>query len=279
MGARRVARCRVFAFLALAAGLSLARPAPAPGAAAVPPANAIAIELAGHKAVYELALDKARADVAGASGTMTYEVVDACDGWAVHQRLLMTITNRDGQDIEMVSEYTTWESKDGKQLRFRMRQTTEQAVTTDVAGEAELDPSGGGVARYTMPEGQTRELGKGTLFPMAHTEAIIRAAMAGKRFITLPVFDGTGAEGAQDSTVAVASWGGPQPGKWPVLSGLASGRVHVAFFDQSAATQQPDYEVSMRYWANGVADDLVMDFGDFSMRGKLTALTLQPKGC
>ncbi len=265
MGARRV-----IAFLALAACASLARPAPAPAAA---------IELAGHKAVYDLTLDKVRGDVTGAGGTMSYEVVDACDGWAVHQRLNMTITNRDGQDIEMVSDYTTWESKDGRQLRFRMRQTTEQAVTTDVAGEAELDGAGGGTVRYSQPEGQTKALGKGTLFPMAHTEEIIRAAMAGKRFIALPLFDGTGAEGAQDSTVAVASWGGPEPGRWPDLAKLASGRVHVAFFDQAGNSQQPEYEVSMRYWANGVADDLLMDFGDFAMRGRLSTLALQPKGC
>jgi len=278
MGARRVARFRVFAFLALAGALSLARPAPVPAAAAVPP-KASTIDLAGHKALYELTLDRARGDVTAATGTMSYEVVDACDGWAVHQRLMMTLTNRDGQDIDMLSEYTTWESKDGKALRFRMRQTTEQAVTTDVAGEAELDPATGGVVRYTTPEGQKRELAKGTLFPMAHTEAIIRAAMAGKKFLALPLFDGTGTDGAQDSTVAVANWGGPEPGKWPELAGLQSGRVHVAFFDQSAGTQQPDYEVSMRYWANGVADELVMDFGDFAMRGKLSTLALQPKGC
>ena len=40
---------------------------------------------------------------------MGYEVIDACDGWAVRQRLQMTVTNRDGQDIEMVSDYATWE--------------------------------------------------------------------------------------------------------------------------------------------------------------------------
>jgi hypothetical protein len=160
-----------------------------------------------------------------------------------------------------------------------MRQTTDQAVTTDVAGDAELEAGGGGEVHYTQPQGQTRTLAKGTLFPMAHTEAIIRAAMAGKRFIALPLFDGTGADGAQDSTVAVAHWGGPEAGKWPGLAELASGRVHVAFFDQSGTSQQPEYEVSMRYWANGVADDLLMDFGDFAMRGKLSTLKLQPKGC
>ena len=32
----------------------------------------------------------------------------------------------------------------------------------------------------------------------------------------------------------------------------------------------------MRYWENGVADDLRMDFGDFVMDGKLTQLKLPP---
>ena len=55
-----------------------------------------------------------------ATGSMAYEVQDACDGWATSQRLQMTLTNRDGQDVQMLSEYTTWESKDGLKLRFRM---------------------------------------------------------------------------------------------------------------------------------------------------------------
>ena len=63
------------------------------------------------------------------------------------------------------------------------------------------------------------------------------------------------------------------------LSALASGRVHVAFFDRDAASQQPDYEVSMRYWDNGVADDLSMDFGDFVMKGTLSELAVLPPGC
>ena len=56
---------------------------------------------------------------------MGYEVTDACDGWAVRQRLTMTITNADGQDIQMASDYATWESKDGLKFRYHMRQTTD----------------------------------------------------------------------------------------------------------------------------------------------------------
>ena len=239
------------------------------------------VPLAAHRALYQLTLNQARgAEVAGASGTMAYEVLDACDGWATRQRLQMTVTNRDGQDIQMLSDYTTWESKDGLSMRFRLRQTTETAVTSEVAGDASLERTGGpGEVRYTVPEAATKRLPEGTLFPMVHTEAILVAARVGKKFITLPLFDGTSEKGAQDSSVAIVNWNGPKPGKWPELSGLSNGRVHVAFFDRDAASQQPDYEVGMRYWDNGVADDLDMDFGDFVMKGTLSQLTVLPPGC
>jgi len=150
-------------FVALLMGATLLMGS-GPAAAADP-----AAPLAAHRALYQLTLDQARGtDVAGATGTMAYEVVDACDGWATRQRLQMTVTNRDGQDIEMLSDYTTWESKDGLNMRFRMRQTTETAVTSEVAGSATLEHTGGpGEAQYTAPETATRKLPAGTLFPTA----------------------------------------------------------------------------------------------------------------
>ncbi|MBN8909632.1 MAG: DUF1849 family protein, partial [Rhodospirillales bacterium] len=41
----------------------------------------------------------------------------------------------------------------------------------------------------------------------------------------------------------------------------------------------PTYEVGMRYWENGVADNLQMDFGDFVMDGKMSELKPLPKRC
>ena len=243
---------------------------------------ASAMELAAHRAFYTLTMGSARSgDIAAASGKMAYEVIDACDGWAVRQRLEMTITNREGQDVQMVSDYTTYESKDGKQLRYRMRQTTDTAVTSEDAGEATIAKPGesGGSAHYTTPQDVTKKLPDGTLFPMAHTSAILAAAEAGKKILALPLFDGTSPDGAQDSSIAIVGWNPPSPTKWAELSALPSGRVHVAFFDRGAAAQQPDYEVGMRYWANGVADDLEMDFGDFVMKGKLVDFQPQKPAC
>jgi hypothetical protein len=244
-------------------------------------ADATPLALAAHRAVYALSLQSARGDVVAASGTMAYDVTDACDAWAVRQRLKMTLTNRDGQDIEMVSDYTTWESKDGLKLRFRLRQTTEDAVSSELSGKASLSHTGGtGVATYDMPPDTTRDLPAGTVFPMAHTELLLQAARDGKKFIALPLFDGTSPEGAQNSGVAITGWDKPEANKYPELAALPSTRVHIGFFDRGKHAQLPDYEVGMRYWANGIADDLSMDFGSFVMHGALTSLELPARpGC
>ena len=260
--------------------LALTLPIQARAAEPVPPA--------AHRAVYALTLETNRGgDMNGARGTMAYELTDACDGWATRQRLALTLTNRDGQDIEMISDYATWESKDGLSMRFRMRQTTDTAVTEQAEGDARLDaPGGTGTIHYTVPEERDMAIPKGTVFPMAHTEAILNAAEAGQKFIGLPIFDGTGTKGAQDSSIAIINWGPSPSAPDPVLAALSSGRVRIAFFDRVKAagatekpTGSPDYEVGMRYWSNGVADDLHMDFGDFVMQGKLKEFALQPPHC
>ena len=245
-------------------------------------AHADSAGLAAHQAAYALTLDSSQdGGVTAVTGEMAYEVTDACDGWAVRQRLQMKVTNREGTDIDMVSDYLTWESKDGTKLNFRMKQMTDTAVTEQVEGSATLEPNGGpGTIHYTMPSVKTTELPPGTLFPMAHTAAIIAGAEAGQKFITLPLFDGTGADGAQSTSIVVASWDKePSAAPYPQLAELPSGRVRVAFFPRNKDAISPDYEVGMRYWSNGVADALNMDFGDFVVNGKLKSFTMPPSHC
>ncbi len=246
---------------------------------AVPPTP-----LAAHRALYTLTLDTDNngtgSDVVGANGRMGYDVIDACDGWATHQQLDMMVVNSDGQNIHMVSDYTTWEAKDGLSFRFHTRQTTDDAVTSQIDGDAKVDgPGGPGTVHYTSPKDTTQPLPPGTLFPMAHTAALLAAARAGKKFIALPLFDGTSEDGAEDTSVVVLNTRPPEATPYPLLSSLPSARVHLAFFERTPGSITPDYEVSMRYWENGVADALRMDFGDFVMDAKLSELTPQPHHC
>jgi hypothetical protein len=56
--------------------------------------------------------------------------------------------------------------------------------------------------------------------------------------------------------------------------------VHIAFFDRTSDSETPTYEIGMKYYANGVADTMVMNFGEFSMDGALDQFELRaPARC
>jgi hypothetical protein len=284
-------RSLLAATVTLGAALALTGPAPAQQPAP-PPANQAPASLPGaqdmvaHRAAYRLTFDKARdnSDVARADGVMLFEVLDACDGWASRQRLTMRLQDRDGQTLETASDYATWESKDGRRLRFSLTQMTAGAVSSRISGEATLQPDGTGVANYEQPRAAQETLPAGTLLPMAHTLRAIAAARSGQRLLNLPLMDGTSEDGAQDSTTILSQWNREAEAKprFPLLANQESGRMRIAFFgkdNNGGGASSPDYEVGLRYYANGVADELNMDFGEFAVNGRLETLEAVPGGC
>jgi len=257
-------------------------------AAPVPAGQPIeARHLAPHRAAYRLGLERVRqsGNIARAEGAMLYELVDACDGWATRQRFSLTIADQDGTEIETASDYSTYESKDGRRLRFTLTQMTQGAVTSRIAGEAELAADGTGTVRYTEPEVKEERLPPGTLLPNAHTVITLNAARQGRRLVVAPLLDGTSEDGAQDSTTVLSAWDAPRAvAGQPSLSPLGSVRMRIAFFDREAQSQgsgatTPSYEVSLRYWENGVADELSMDFREFTVSGRMVTLEPVPGGC
>jgi hypothetical protein len=256
---------------------------PLHGASAEAVAAGIA-RMASHRAAYRLDIGEARnSGISAIRGAMVFDIQDACEGWATRQRMTMTVVDRDGQEIETVSDYATWEAKDNSRLRFSLTQSTEGAVSQRVSGEATLNPDGSGRVRYDEPAGREEALPAGTILPMRHTVLSVEAARAARRILQAPLFDGTSDEGAQDTTTVIANWGGAEgKPRFPLLADQDSGRMRIAFFERGAATggaSQPEYEVGLRYSANGIADALVMDFGEFSVQGQLLELTALPGGC
>lgn len=252
----------------------------APGLAA----RAGAADLAPHRAVYAMGLStvKPGSSIVAASGTMTYQIDDTCDGWVVENRIAMTYAYSEGGQMQSATDFITWESKDGLHYRFRMRKTRDGQVTEDIEGSADLKGKGqGGVARFIRPEPVRMTLPKGTLFPTEHTVRLLDLAHAGGRTLWRVVFDGSDVEGMYEVNALIGRQSSTLPAKAvsPLL-GSPWWPVRLAFFPVKANESVPEFEMALAYQPNGVAREIVQSFKNFSLTGRLESIEPLPRrGC
>ena len=255
--------------LAMAVGDALAGPPPA---------------LAPHRAVYDMGLASTRpgSGIAGATGTMSYQFEDTCDGWVVENRIAVTYAYTEGGQVLSATDFITWESKDGLHYRFRMRNTRDGQVTEDVEGHADLKGKGlAGTARFSRPESITVALPRGTLFPTEHTLRLLDAAQSGGRSFWRVVFDGSGLDGPFEVNALIGRQSQTLPAKEvPALLGSPFWPVRLAFFPLASAEEVPNFEMSLAYHPNGVAQEIVQSFKGFSLMGRLSSVEALPRrGC
>lgn len=247
--------------VALAAAIASA---PAAGAA----------DIAPHRALYTMTLASARTDsgVADARGTMDYEWGETCDGWTIEQRYRLKMRYAESSDVDIVSSFITWESKDGLRYRFNQKQMRNGEVEQEIRGEARLDgPGQGGVAEFSKPQPQTLKLEPGVMFPSAHTILLIDAAHEGENFLSRLVFDGATDENAVQVSAAIGAKVAPDSATAAIspLLQRPGWRIRLAFFPVDANAEKPDYELGMRLLDNGVSQDMVIDYGEYAIRAKL----------
>ena len=263
---------------------------------------AAAVEIAAHRALYSMSLAGSKTDsgVTGAQGQMGYQWGETCDGWTVEQRYELTINYAESQDVNIVSNFVTWESKDGLRYRFNQKETRNGTVDEEIRGSAQLDgPGKGGTITFDKPQSQTMKLPPGALFPSAHTILLIQRAEAGDNFVSRQVFDGATVEGAVLVSAVIGSKVEPKPKMEadpkadpaakddpspkaakddpknslndPVLQ-HPGWHVRLAFFPADPKAEKPDYELGMLLLDNGISRDMVIDYGDYTIKAKLNKI-------
>lgn len=263
--------------LALLATLS----APAFGAM---PAFAAPVALAPHRAVYDLVLDQAsdRSGITGLTGRMVYEFNGSpCEGYTVKFRFVTQIATRENTRVTD-QQTTTFEDAEGKTFSFVTKSFVDQSLDREVKGTATLEPNGLKV-ELEKPQAGVVDLAK-TQFPTQHLVELIGKAEKGETFYETSLFDGSeDADKVMTTTVIVGKKSQAPSGdpELPVLAGLAKDQywpVDIAYFDLSkgGGEEVPEYRISFKLHENGLTRDLVMDYGDFSMTGKLVNLSLFP---
>ena len=231
-------------------------------------------DIVPHRAMYALDLASARAgsSISDVDGRMMFQWGESCDGWTVEQRYRLNFLYIEGPEVELSSVYATWESKDGREFSFNMRSATNGVVDEELRGQARLTRAnnGGGSVNFRLPDEAQEALPTGTLFPTAHTLALLDQAAAGTRLFNAILFDGTTREGLTEINAVI---GDQEPAAGEAAEPLLdrpSWPVTMAFFSLAEEVAEPDYEMFVQLHDNGVVDRMRIDYGDFAVEARLT---------
>ena len=242
-----------------------------------------AAEFLPHRAVYDLSLVKSRNDGAmtQAQGKLEFEWADVCTGWTVSQRTRVRMLTNEGRSFEFGWSLNALESRDGRRYRFFIRRINADGSTEEVRGEARFGEVGKpGVAVFEAPEARRLRLAKGTLFPTAHSLVLIEAAAKGELPLWRTIFDGSGDEGRFGVNAALSRalpGDAPKGFESPLLQDQASWRLRLAYFGMDETVAEPEHEQALRLYANGIVDEMLLDYGDFVLRADLGTLEALPE--
>ena len=244
----------------------------------------LASELTPHRALYDLSLKTARSGsgISAVTGKMAVEWNNSCSGWAFQYRSVIDVIFDEGAPVQLTSNAATWESSDNKRYRFDVRHHTNGKEVERIEGVATLGKDkAAGQTVFTHPKPLKIGLPAGTLFPVAHSLEIMRAAKSGTspQFLSRTIFDGMDVDGLYQVNAII----GPtknQKAKTPnplkILKGIPSWSVSLAYFAVKSGKPAPSHEISMHLFANGVSDNLIMDFDEFVVQARLGQAELLP---
>jgi hypothetical protein len=244
-----------------------------------------AVTLASHRAIYDLEIARLDSGSAYSSvqGRLAYEVTgSACEGWAVNYRLAnrYVLPEKPAQILD--TQLTTWESGDGLEMNLSQKQFVDSTLDSEERLNVKR-PKAGEEARGEMTKPQELEftLVPEALFPSTHQTKLLSAAVKGEARDVSLVFDGS--DGSKIYKAISFIGKRREPGTFAVdtanaetepLRAVASWPMTVSYYQMEGASDTPAYQSSFNMYENGVSTDLVLDYGTYALKGKLTKLDM-----
>ena len=255
------------------------------GAASAASQVASMSNLVPHRAVYDLEMKDAsdRSGIKGLTGRMVYEFNGSpCDGFTTTFRYVTKIDNGDSQRLTD-QQTTSFESGDGKMFRFLTKNFVDKVLDKETRGTAQENEKGLSVD-VTKPLEAKYNLEK-TLFPTTHMVDMLSRAEKGEKFYETTIFDGTEDADRELTTTVIlgernhGAQEGPDSEIGKTIKDADYFPASVTYFDAKAdkGQEEPVYQIGFKLYENGITRDLVMDYGDFSMTGKLVDLKVYDK--
>lgn len=249
--------------------------------------SANAATVAPHRAIYDLSLLRTNegAAVQSAAGRLAFEIEgSSCEGYTVSFRMATKYQAREGGQTIIDTMTTTYEGPGALDFRHQLKETIDSTVKEDMRiklTRPAVDKQGDGTISTKPDEPFT--IAPDTVFPMQHQLKLMALGESGGGRDSSVIFDGS--DGPQSfraiSFVGKAKPAGAiardagNPAAAP-LKALGSWPMTVSYYKLEGDTEIPEYQVSFDMYENGVANGLVLDYGDFAMSGTLHDLKMLP---
>lgn len=238
------------------------------------------------EAVYDLRLTQASsaAGPRAAVGTYDIKVVETCDGWDTKSHILLHLAFRDDTESSNERFFSSWEAKAGANYRFAVRTVKNGKTVEAFKGTAVLNKKGGS-ARYEIPAPQADakprvvelQLPRDTLFPIAHSQALLQRAEGGESLFRSVVLNGASSNGPRLMSTAIGprveNAAQPLPAEVDrSLLGTPSWRMSSAFFNLNEQRDTPNTEMFLQIYGSGVTQSFEQTFNDFAVSATLKRL-------
>jgi hypothetical protein len=205
-------------------------------------------------------------------------------------RMVTQMTDSQGQTNLTDLRSSTWEQGDGKKFRFQSAQYLNDKLGDVTMGRAiRAAPSEAVQVKLSQPSRAELDLSGQIFFPTQHSIALIDKAVEGKALFQAKIYDGSEkGRKVYETTAFIGAKVKPgddangleEAAKEKKLGDLASWPVSIGYFEPTNGDLTPSYQIDFRLYENGVSRELLIDYGDFSIHGKLTSLEyLKAKEC
>ncbi len=249
-------------------------------------AQSNSIPLASHLAIYDLKLaqSKGRQSLEAVRGRIVFDFSgSACAGYDLKFRQVTELDNGEGKQAVSDLRSTTWEDGGAKSFRFSSQNYLNDQLVDGVDGTADR-ASDGVTVKLSKPEQKRFDAGV-VSFPTEQMRKIIAAARADKTLLDLGVYDGSeNGQKVYQSLTVIGKTILPDDRKptdaaaqQQALAHMKRWPVTISYFEKGGHTgeQTPIYTISFELYENGISRALVLDYGDFAVRGEMTSLELR----
>jgi len=240
------------------------------------------VNLSPHRAIYELKLKEARkrSGIKDLSGRMAIEITGSnCEGWSVNFRMVNDFTLSRGRQRLVDSRSTSWEAGDGEKMSFYEHEFIDNRAQPSTRLKASTKNHN---VSQTLPKKLEFKIPEQAIFPVSHQKRLIEKARNGNLRDKSVVYDGADHDNIYQAITFIGkkhvdehkSRNLKGNGEDALLKGTVYWPVTVSYYSMKGKKQldTPSQQIGFSMYDNGVAGDLTIDYGDFSMNGKLIHL-------